>query len=1010
MKNEIGFKGGLRGRLLAGSVLSAMMAVVPMGIAQAQEVERVAQAEEDDAVQETVVITGSRLNTNPNLLAVQPVLSVDASEIDSRGAVRIEELTNILPQVFAGQTSEVSNGATGTSSLDLRGLGAVRTLTLIDGKRLPLGASTSVAVNLDLIPTQLVERVDILTGGASAVYGSDAVAGVANFVLRDDFEGLEIDVQGGFAQSGNGVEFFDNVLAAADLEGPGGNIDGEELFISGIFGANTADGRGNVTLFGSYEVRNEISQADRSISACALGQDDGAQSFGGVACVGSANFRLFGGPGGFTFQEEDGNIIPFVGGPAQTFNFGPFNFFQRPSERFQIYSKARYDITDSLEAYLDVGFTNNSTDAQIAPTASFGIGAFSINCDNPLIQGNTGTPFTDIFGCSAADIAAGTVVDGITASHRNVEGGPRNSSIDNTAWRIVTGLRGDINDLASYEVFGQFSRTADETITSNDFVTANVQQAFLATTDANGDIVCTDTSGGCVPFNLFQRTADGQSLITQEQLDFVQGTGITTGETQQIVLGANIQSDLGQFGLKSPLTDAGVGVLVGYEFREDSLQSVPDEISQIEGGGFTGVGGATLAVSGELDVHEVFTEIQVPLVTEQPFVRELVLSGEYRFSSYEVSNDDTSNDFDTHTYGVELAYAPTEDVRLRGQFQRAVRAPNVVELFTGQNSGLPNLVAAGTNANGVQLFDPCASDAPIATLAQCMNTGVTAAQFGNILDVISGQTQSITGGNPDLDPEESDTFTVGAVVTPRFAPGLVLSVDYFDISIDDAIVGGIAPQTALDECLATGDPAFCGLITRSAAGSLAAGGFGIGFQQTNINLAEISTAGIDLQIRYGFDAADFGLGNWGNFSVDYAGTFLTEFDIVNFPGADVDDCAGFFQGPCGLTPDYRHRLLATWNTPWDVSLTNTWRYFGGVTNQPSPDDPIDGSIGTEQYWDISANYAFSDNLNFRAGVLNLLDNKAPAITSAGPALGNGNTFPGTFDTSRFVFVGATISF
>ena len=439
-----------KSKLLAASILAVTMGGVPFVAAHAQDVERVSEEEVEEAVQDTVVVTGSRLNTNPNLLATAPVLSIGASEVDSRGAVRIEELANILPQVFAGQTSEVSNGATGTSSLNLRGLGAVRTLTLIDGKRLPLGASNSVAVNLDLIPTQLIESVDILTGGASAVYGSDAVAGVANFVLRKDFEGLEIDVQGGFAQNGNGVSFADSVLAAGGQPIPGGSVDGEELFISGIYGANTSDGRGNVTLFGSYEIRNEISQADRSISACALGQDDGPESFEGVGCVGSANFRLFGGPGGFTFQELDGNIIPFAGGPSQTFNFGPFNFFQRPSERFQIYSKAHYDITDSIEAYLDVGFTNNSTDAQIAPTASFGIGAFSINCDNPLIQGNEGIAFTEVFGCSADDIAAGTIVDGITASHRNVEGGARNSSIDNTAWRIVSGLRGDIQGCLLY--------------------------------------------------------------------------------------------------------------------------------------------------------------------------------------------------------------------------------------------------------------------------------------------------------------------------------------------------------------------------------------------------------------------------------------------------------------------------------------------------------------------------------------------------------------------------------
>ena len=1003
---------GYRQKLLASSVLAAMMAAVPVSMAQAQDVERVVEAAEDDddAVQETIVVIGSRLNTNPNLISTQPVLSIDASEIDSRGAVRIEELTNILPQVFAGQTSETVNGASGTSTLNLRGLGAVRTLTLLDGKRLPLGSSSSIAVNLDLIPTQLVERVDILTGGASAVYGSDAVAGVANFVLKNDFEGFELDVQGGFAQNGNGGEPFDTIQELAGVEIPGGSVDGEELFISAIYGANTSDGRGNVTLFGSYEIRNEISQADRSISACSLDQSTAATSFEGVACGGSVNFRLFGGDGGFAFQEEDGNVIPFAGGTSQSFNFGPFNFFQRPSERFQIYARAHYDITDSLEVYTDLGFTNNSSDAEIAPTASFGIGAFEINCDNPLLQGNTGLSLTDIFGCSAADVASGAIVDNVTASHRNVEGGPRNSSFDNTAWRFVAGARGDIADVIDYDIFGQFSRTNDTQITTNDFVTANVQQAFFATTDADGNIVCVDQSGGCIPFNPFQRNADGSSQITQEQLDFIQGVGVTTGSTQQIVLGLTLQSDLGQFGVKSPFTEGGVGILVGYEFREDTLTSVPDEISQIEGGGFTGVGGATLPISGAVDVNEVFGEIQIPLAENLPGIRELVFSGEYRFSDYEVAGDTGENTFDTNTFGLELAYAPVEDIKFRGQFQRAVRAPNVVELFIGQNSGLPNLVSAGVNANDVALFDPCASDAPIATFEQCANTGVTTAQFGTILDVIAGQTQSITGGNPDLTPEESDTFTVGTVITPSAVPGLVVSADYFDITIEDAIVPGIDPQTALDNCLATGDAAFCDLITRSASGSLAAGGFGIGFQQTNINLAEIATSGVDLQIRYGFDSADIGLGGWGDFALDYAGTYVIDFTVENFPGAEIDQCAGFFGGPCALTPDYRHRLLATWNTPWNVSLTNTWRYFGGVTNQPAPDDPVDGSISTEQYWDIAANIDVNDHVNIRAGVLNLLGNDAPAITSAGPPAGNGNTFPGTFDTSRFVFLGATFSF
>jgi len=1005
----------LRERLLATSLLAAMLGVAP---AAAQDPERVSEAEiEDDAVQETITITGSRLNTNPNLAAASPVLSVGSEDIDVRGTVRVEDLINILPQAFAGQAGEVSNAATGTANLNLRGLGATRTLTLIDGKRLPFGDSQTSSVNLDLVPTQLIERVDILTGGASAVYGSDAVGGVANFILKSDFEGVELDLQGGIAQAGNGVEFFDNVTAAANQPVPGSTVDGEELFAALTIGANTPDGRGNVTLFGSYEIRNEITQDDRSVSACALGAASGDNSFGGFGCVGSANFRLFGGSGGFGFQQESGQVNSFAGGPTETFNFGPFNFFQRPSERFQIYTRAHYDLTENIEIFADLSYTNNSSDAQIAPTASFGIGAFSINCDNPLIQGASGPNAdglnlaTDIFGCTAADIAAGNDVSGVTASHRNVEGGPRNSNLDNSAWRMVGGLRGDFLDSVwSYEVFGQFARTLDTDISTNDFIVANVQDAFFAVDDGNGNVVCRSGNAGCVPYNIFQRGPNGESLVSQESLDFLQGVGITTGETQQIVAGANVQADLGNYGVKSPFTDAGIGFLVGVEAREDSLEAVPDEISQVPGGGFTGVGGATLPVSGEVRVFEIFSEVQIPIVTERPFFEELTFSGQYRHSDYNVDGNDIQNSFDTNAFGLQLTWAPIPDVKLRGQFQRAVRAPNVIELFTGQNTNLPNLNQAGTNANGVGVFDPCATDAPIATLAQCMNTGVTADQFGTILDVISGQTQSITGGNPLLDPETSDTFSVGAIITPQILPGLSISVDYFDIEVEDFINNGIPAQVTLDNCLATGDPTFCDLITRSPTGSLAAGGPGIGFQQTNINIAELATAGVDFQILYGFDLADVGVQGFGDIRLDYASTLLTEFDFTPFPGGDPIVCDGFFGNAClnPVNPEYRHRLVATWNTPWNLQLSNTWRYFSGTDNQSETAPDIDSELPTQNYWDVNATYSLNDNLAFRFGVLNLLDETPPVSLSSGPPLGNGNTFPTIFDTGRFIFLGATL--
>ncbi len=1008
-------------RLSVGSFAVGLALVASPSFAQDADVTT------DDATvaeADAIVVTGSRLNANPNLEGANPILSVGQEQIRAQGTVRIEDLVNQLPQVFAGQAGEVSNSASGTSTLDLRGLGANRTLVLIDGRRLPYGSSQISAPNLDLIPTQLIERVDVLTGGASAVYGSDAVAGVANFVLRRDFEGVELDAQGGFQQHGNDIGFFQNVLAGAQQPIPGPTTDGAEYTFTGIIGTNTADDRGNVTLFANYERRESVVQADRAFSACTVGSSGAATAFEGVGCVGSGNFRLFGNNQGLrpslelnaagqpinsVFQQADGTIVPFVGGPAQTFNFGATNFFQRPSERFTIYAKGHYELSDNLELFADVSYVDNISDAQIAPTASFG--AFNINCDNPFIQGTPGLDLASVYGCTAQDIADGTIIPTATASHRNVEGGPRNSRLENSAFRIVSGLRGDFGDgIWSYEVFGQYAETSDTSVSSNDFIVANVQQAFLAVDDGTGNVVCTNPSGGCVPYNPFQRNADGSSRITQDQLDFIQGVGIVLGETSQLVGGATLQANLGDYGFKSPFSDEGIAFLVGAEYREDTLRSIPDEISQVPGGGFTGVGGATLAVEGSIDVYELFGELQIPLVTDRPFFDELTLSGQYRYSDYSTDGNGTTSGFSTDAFGIQLVWAPVDDIKLRGQFQRAVRAPNVIELFTGQNTNLPNLNSAGSNANGVQLFDPCASNAPIATFEQCARTGVTAGQFGNILDVIAGQTQSITGGNPDLNPESSDTYTFGVVLEPRFIPGLQITVDYFDIVVDDFINDGIAAQISLDNCLATGDPTFCNLITRGPGGTLASGFSGSGFQQTNINIAELSTSGIDAQVSYSTTVDGI-----GGLNFLYAATFLDTFDFTPFPGADVIECAGFSSNSC-LNPvnsEYRHRASVIWKSNFNLDTTVTWRHFSSVeafAGAAALPEQIDDNLQAVNYIDLAFIYGITDEVTLRLGVNNVLNENPPVSASGGPPLGNGNTFPTIYDTGRQFFGGINLRF
>ncbi|MBL4618796.1 MAG: TonB-dependent receptor [Marinicaulis sp.] len=1049
------------------------------------------------AQDDTIIVTGSRLN-QANINSASPVFQVDASEIDSRGVTRIEELLNILPQAFSGQTSQTANGASGTSTLNLRGLGTLRTLVLVDGKRLPFGSPSSSASNLDLIPAQLIQRVDIVTGGASAVYGSDALGGVANFIMRRDYEGMMIDAQVGAFQDGNGNDFAAAVLGSAGIPVPGAKLDGRGVNVSVTFGANTADGRGNVTAFLSYQDQNEIRQDARDYSACAYGAaGPGPASIGGIGCVGSSTFRrtfnngtfqpsVNGTPltdedglptqvqaisGGSTFLNADGTIVPYTGIVAQTFNFAPDNFIQRNNERFNFSAMSRYEITDNIEAYLDLGFTSNTTDAQIAFTGTF-FRPFSVNCSNPLLGSGAGS-FSNQLGCETPletqrldgmgnvilqDVldAMGNqtfdpmgnliqtptffpVLDGmgnpvlagdipgadipLTFGYRNVTGDPRNSFIDLQTFRMVGGFRGTIGDNWNYDVFGQYAKTIQTRISTGDINFQSLQDALFVTGTAAAP-VCRSGNGSCIPFDFFNNN------VTRTQALSAQGNGFRNGNTKQIVLGGTLDGDLGQYGFQFPWAENGVQGLLGVEYRLDQLDSQPDTISQIPAGrGFTGVGGGTLPVKGQVQVWELFMETQIPLVEGRPFFEELAINGAYRFSNYSTDGNGVQNSFNTNTFSAGLTWSPTADVRLRGQFQRAVRAPNVIELFTGQNTGL---FGASSGPNG--LFDPCASApavggtpavAPSATAAQCAFTGASLAQYNaGITDNPAAQLNQVTGGNPLLTPESSNTYTFGVVLTPGFLPGFSASVDYFDITINDAI-SAVSPQTSLNQCIASGNPQFCNLITRDIFGTLfltntppvgAAVAFS-GINAANLNIANIATRGIDANLRYSHD-----FGGWGSLSTNYAATFLMEASSIPVPGVTTTvECKGLYGGQCGNpNAEYRHRVLSTWQTPWNFDVTATWRYTGGVdqdsgtpavsnggTSVPSG-NVIDDAFDSASYLDISGQWYVRENVTLRAGVNNIFG-RDPELTTFGGGFANGNTIAGVYDTGgRFFFFGVNI--
>ena len=978
-------------------------------------------AQDEEANLEEVVVTGSRL-TKSNVTSSVPLVQIGAEEINSRGVARVEDVVNILPNVFVSQTAEVANGASGTSTLNLRGLGSQRTLVLIDGKRLPFGSPFSSSANVDMVPARMVERVDIVTSGASAVYGSDAVAGVVNFITKRDFEGFEFDYQYSTNYNKNSNGYMENLLAEADFFDPGATTTGAASLMSVLMGVNSDDGRGNITLFGTYEDMEEMLGKDRDTGACTLfGSSD-------PFCGGSSNFRRFNGTigngvAGTVFQELNGELVPFSGRSDMYYNYGAVNHYQRPVERWNLGASGHYELTENVEAYFDTTYMNNKTAAQIAESASFNR-PFSTNCDNPLLLGGNpnnnpdGVRLGDMTGTFDANGDFISCLDWMAAgnesidvqfinSHRNIEGGPRVSTYENSTWRAIFGMRGDINDDFAFDIFAQYAATEGTRISQNDLNFNRVQQSLYIVDDGSGNPVCRDTSGGCVPWNIFTRNADGSTGVTDEAAAFIAGVGIVTGDTEQTVFGGTIEGDLTNMGIKSPMADAGMTGLVGFEYREDFLGRLSDDISKISGGrGLTGTGGATLPIAGQIEVEEMFMELSMPLITGQPMVQELGLTAGYRYSDYTTRGNGVENAFDADTYFAGLSWAPNDEVRFRANQSVAIRAPNVFDLYVGINTGLIEL--SPVNGDG----DQCSGPTPVATQAQCANTGLSAAQYGSVDPSAAGQFNLITGGNPNLVAERGETTTFGVVITPSMIENLSIAIDYFDIEVTDAI-GSVPAQTSYDRCLTTGDPAFCANIQRDTAGTLhllneAPGGGLAGISTQNVNVATDATEGVDVNITYSYDLNDMGTINF-----DYAATFLDTVYTIAIPGDDKVECAGAYAGPCGLpAPEYNHRFLATWVTPYDLTVSATWRHIGetdlyGLTD---PQGYLEDAMEERNYLDLAATYDYSENVQVRFGANNLLGEDAPVTTSSGTGTGNNNTYPGLFDVSTYLFAGVTVKF
>ncbi|MEG3149028.1 TonB-dependent receptor [Sphingomonas sp. ZT3P38] len=1000
-----------------------------------------------------IVVTGSRI-PQPNLESVSPVTVVSNQDIKLQGTTKIEDLLNSMPAVFASQASTLANGADGTASVDLRGLGSSRTLSLINGRRLLPGdpsPTSGSAADINIIPASILKRVEVLTGGASSTYGADAVAGVVNFIVDTDFTGIRVDGQYSLFQHDNRNKVLPPLLdnrQAAGLAGygyPGGVVtDGGTVDATISMGTKFDDDRGHAVVYFGYRKAKAILQSRRDFSACVLqNTGTGAPRCGGSATSDNGNAIVFDNFGGANATSTIYTFGPngAFNNSTSLYNFAPTNHFQRPDERYTAGLFANYEINDSIKPYLEFMFMDDRTVAQIAPSGDFG-NTLTINSDNPLISpaqsavifgqenlingflGNfplaVGAPYNPNPGAAALNFVDPTTGQTYQKAffqllRRNVEGGARQSDLQHTNFRAVIGSKGDLGSAWSYDAYYQYGRSNYTQVYSNEFSVARLNRALDVVVGPNGAPICRSVRDGtdpnCVPYNVF----GGAGSASAASIAYLSATGFQKGQTSEQVANVSFTGLLGEYGIRTPWAEDGLAVNVGVEWRREALELQTDNAFQT--GDLTGQGGATLPLSGSFRVYDFFGEAQIPLVHDN-FIYDLALTAGYRRSSYKTS---ASRSYDTDTFKVGGEFAPIRDIRFRAAYNRAVRAPNIQELFATNTVGLN-----GSN-------DPCAGHAITATEYGCLAQGLAVGQ--STAENPAGQYNGLIGGNPDLLPEKATTKTLGVVFQPTFLKRFTLTVDYFDIKIDNAI-RAYGQDATLSDCVAnataTFTPESCSLINRDAADSLwlTPGGFVTDLPN---NVGQVQTKGIEVNGAFSQD-----LGGIGSLSLSMIGTYLDAYRVDNGLTQPYD-CAGLYGPTCsagGTTqsgaplPKWRHKVRATLQTPLGIGVSLQWRYIGKVKAETLVDnESLHGDFNYDpglrikpyNYFDLATTFRVGDSFNFRLGVNNMFDKQPPLVTSGnagrsgsnlcptGPC--NGNTYPATWDAlGRYFYAGVTLDF
>ncbi len=974
-----------KGTLLAGTVLATAVTATPV-FAQ-------------DSEENFIVVTGSRIQ-QANVETAAPVAVVDAEEFQLTGDVNVENVVNALPQVIPGTTGNSNNPGNGTSSLDLRGLGETRTLVLVNGRRW-VSFDTSQVVDLNTIPNFLIESVEVVTGGASAVYGSDAMSGVVNFNLKK-VEGVEFGGQYAITEEG----------------------DGDRYQIYGAIGTSFDDGRGNATVFAEYSQRDPIFQGDRDFSFFAIG----GETFGlnrlqfGSSTVPQGRLNS---PGTTTIDAAgttaplaqglviDDAIFDTPGSPrpraGDTYNYAPVNYLQVPQERYLMGGYADYEFTPGHRFYTEVTFVNNRVAQELAATPVTGTFNIDIATVSQFLDAATIAELNTLDANEAAANAQ-RVANGLSplpapqlgvvsafVQRRMLEAGPRNSLDERNAFRVLAGATGDITDTLTYDFYYSYARTRNSNVQQGNIS----RSAFQAGLDGTGVAINPFGAGTLTP-----------AMISALQIQ-AQNGDISTME----IASGSISGFLGELA-----EGAGeVGFALGAEYRRVGSSFIPD--TALSSGDVIGFNAGS-PTDGSYNVHEIFGELYIPIFDNG--TQRLELTGAARYSDYSL---DAVGGVWTYAGGLEFQAVP--GVKFRGQYQQAVRAPNVGELFGGQAIGFPGAT------------DPCGDAAFLAANPGadqvCIATGVPAGNVGNAAAIqLNAQIPALFGGNPNLGEETSESYSFGVVLQPDFLPGLTITADYFDITIEDAIsIAGGSLQGLLNLCygeVQDVNSSVCQPFTtvRNGDGAITVDNPPL---VAGVNVAELGTSGVDLEINYRTSVPFSLFTGDGESGLDFSflGTWTDTFFIQ--PVADlpaVEECAGLFGGACpntgDPTPSFRWVSRLSWNDG-PVTTSLRWRHLSGV------DDADDGTdfaafngaerIPSYDLFDLTFAVEASENLTITAGIRNLF-NKLPGApefdangfvtnTPSGLLLGDNqeqaNTYPSTYDVlGRDFFISAGFSF